>query len=338
MRSSSGGVVSQLLISALKQKLIDGALVTRMRLDNPTLAEAFLARDAKEIVSASGSRYVPVDVNTILREICDQDGRFALVGLPCHVRALRRAQCTKPELRSKIPYLLGLFCGHVPSIRATVSTLRQMGIERSQVTSLTYRGNGWPGFLTISLEDGRRIQLPYKHELYYGGTFLFLSYYPHGCLFCGDVTNEFADVSFGDPWIPGYIRERYGRSLVVTRTVSGENLIAACADDLVLEPIPPEKVVESQKLVLRLKKENLPTMRTVLKRMRIMQHVSGMSVSHGQSVRGLPRPNPLFYAFGLMFWFNVYGFGCQWLKMAFEKLPFQMQRGYMGIMNTLMRS
>ena len=44
---ASGGLVSSLLIFALEEGLIDGALVTRMREDNPLRPEPFIARNER---------------------------------------------------------------------------------------------------------------------------------------------------------------------------------------------------------------------------------------------------------------------------------------------------
>ena len=57
--SSSGGLVTTLLLNALEEGIIDGALVTRMSADIPWMAEAFIARSPKEILSAAGSKYCP---------------------------------------------------------------------------------------------------------------------------------------------------------------------------------------------------------------------------------------------------------------------------------------
>ena len=65
--SASGGIVTQLLISALENHVIDGALVTRMKQDDPLRSEAFIARTKEEVISASKTKYCPVGANNSLR-------------------------------------------------------------------------------------------------------------------------------------------------------------------------------------------------------------------------------------------------------------------------------
>jgi coenzyme F420 hydrogenase subunit beta len=57
--SASGGMVTALLIFALEEGLIDGALVTRMKKDRPLEPEPFIARNREEIIEASKSKYCP---------------------------------------------------------------------------------------------------------------------------------------------------------------------------------------------------------------------------------------------------------------------------------------
>ncbi len=67
--ASSGGLVTQTLIFAIEEGLIDGALVTRMKKDDPLKPEPFIARTKEEIIEALGSKYCPVPANIALKEI-----------------------------------------------------------------------------------------------------------------------------------------------------------------------------------------------------------------------------------------------------------------------------
>ena len=108
--SASGGAVSALLIFALEQGLIDGALVTKMSDKNPLEPEVFMATGKEQIISASKSKYCPVPLNIGLKQIGEQDGRFAVVGLPCHIHGIRKAELLHKDLREKIVLHFGIFC------------------------------------------------------------------------------------------------------------------------------------------------------------------------------------------------------------------------------------
>ncbi|MGB2728538.1 MAG: coenzyme F420 hydrogenase/dehydrogenase beta subunit N-terminal domain-containing protein [Halobacteriota archaeon] len=102
--SASGGLVTQLLIFALEEGIIDGALVTRMKKDNPLEPEPFIARTREEIIEASKSKYCPVPANIALVEILESEEgeKFAVVGLPCHIHGIRKAEQINKSLKEKM--------------------------------------------------------------------------------------------------------------------------------------------------------------------------------------------------------------------------------------------
>jgi coenzyme F420 hydrogenase subunit beta len=112
--SASGGLITQLLIFALEEGIIDGALVTRMKKDNPLEPEPFIARTKGEIIEASKSKYCPVPANIALKEIlASKEGeKFAVVGLSCHIQGIRKAEQINKKLKERIVLHLVLFCNH----------------------------------------------------------------------------------------------------------------------------------------------------------------------------------------------------------------------------------
>lgn len=47
----------------------------------------------------------------MLKFILDHEEIFALVGLPCFVKAIRLAQKNNPKLSKRMKYVIGLACG-----------------------------------------------------------------------------------------------------------------------------------------------------------------------------------------------------------------------------------
>lgn len=163
--SSSGGIVTSLLTFALEEGIIDGALVTRMNKDNPLEPEVILARTKNQIISASKSKYCPVPVNLALEKILEENGRFAIVGLPCHIQGVRKAEMLNEKLKEKIVLHIGLFCTSNVSFLATEFLLEKMGIRKENVAAISYRGKGWPGETSVRLKSGREISVkPYTRH------------------------------------------------------------------------------------------------------------------------------------------------------------------------------
>jgi coenzyme F420 hydrogenase subunit beta len=257
--SASGGLVTSLLIFALEQGFIDGALVTRMKKDNPLAPEPFIARTREDILLALGSKYCPVPANIALREILEGDGKYAVVGLPCHIYGIRKAEAVSKTLRERINLHLGIFCSHTVNFDGTEFLLRKIGIRSEELIEISYRGGGWPGGIGIRLKNEGERFLPNRGSLWnsiFGGFF----FTPSCCLSCGDVTNELADISFGDPWLPEIIKaEHKGKSVVISRSERGEALLHAAnsAGAVELEVSDARDVIRSQKVFLHFKKVNL---------------------------------------------------------------------------------
>jgi len=221
--ASSGGVVTQILISALEEKIINAAIVTRMKKDKPLIPEPFIARTKEEIIEAMGSKYCPVPANIMLREISisKNDEKFAVVGLPCHIAGIRKAEILFPKLKEKIALHVGIFCGAVRSFIGTEFLLKENNVQQKDIVSLKYRGKGWPGYLQIKTRSGKNIILPYTS--YYGGLFG-MFFKNKACLSCNDYSNEFADISCGDAW--GIEKEdSIGTSVIVVRNKNADILL-----------------------------------------------------------------------------------------------------------------
>lgn len=247
-RSSSGGVATGLLLHALESGGIQGAAVARMCADQPLEAEAAWVRTREEVLGAAGSKYCPVAMGEALRKALPAPGRFGLVGLPCHLHGVRKAERAIPRLQNRT-LLIGLFCGYGKTRRVLDHAMRECGVRREDVAKVEFRHGGWPGNLRIECRDGRTAQMPF-------GSWFRRECSPARCTFCCDGCAELADVSCGDAWLPEY-RGRYpGISVVVTRTEAGERAVreAMAAGALALEPVDAEFVVRSQGGMLARKK------------------------------------------------------------------------------------
>ena len=256
--SASGGLVTQLLIFALEEGIIDGALVTRMKKDNPLEPEPFIARTKEEIIEASKSKYCPVPANIALKEILEskEGEKFAIVGLPCHINGVRKAEQINKNLKEKISLHIGIFCGHTPNFLGTEFLMNKLGIKKEDVKNLSYRGEGWPGSMKISLESGELLLLLPD---YWGGLFDLHFFTPSRCLLCSDGTCELADISFGDAWLPELSDDKIGKSIIISKSEIGGKLLHTMKlkNEIELNETAAKKVIQSQAGMLYFKKKNL---------------------------------------------------------------------------------
>ncbi len=242
--SASGGLVTALLVSALEEGLIDGALVTRMRPEKPLEPEPFIARTKEEIVAAARSKYCPVAANAALKTILEADGRFAVVGLPCHIQGIRKAEQHIPKLKERIRYRISIACSLDYSFLGTERFLRGIGIAPESVETLEYRGRGWPGSMRIRAKDGTDTIVPLADFYAKLGPFSL-----GRCTLCSDMLGELSDLSCGDAWVPEAVRtDKIGSSFVITRTPEAEEFLelAASQEAVELSELSLEPLLTSQ--------------------------------------------------------------------------------------------
>lgn len=249
--STSGGSVTALLSYLFENRLIQGALVTKSHSTNPLETESFIARSVDDLYSASTTRYCPTAPNTVLSQILRENGVFAVVGLPCHIHGIRKAEQLYPTLRSKILLHIGLFCSGVPTFKGTYELLRQLGLERSAIKEFQYRV-GWPSTTVITLENGRTLRHRFLDTLLSKtwGLRFFLS--PR-CTLCFDALNELADIAFGDAHLPRTDNSSLFRSIMITRTPQADQVLKRASTHIHSEAVTPVIVAQTQHGALRFK-------------------------------------------------------------------------------------
>ncbi len=247
--SASGGLITALLIFAIEEGIIDGALVTKMSDAHPLEPEVFIARTKDELISASKSKYCPVPANIVLKTILKENGRFATVGLPCHIQGIRKAQIINRRLAKKIILHLGLFCNHAPTFSATTYLLQRMNVKKDDVKKIDYRGEGWPGGISITLKNGEK-RFMQEFNPFYWGHVLQTYFLTTRCILCNDKACELSDISFGDAW--HLSNSKIGESVIVSRNNFGEELLqkAEIKKEIEIEKINCRKIIESQRLDL----------------------------------------------------------------------------------------
>lgn len=250
--SSSGGLAATLLLSLLEEGMISGAVVVSDNPKDPLRPLMTFVRGEEEIRKAMGSRYCPVEPRLKVKDMISEEGKIAVVGLPCHIWAFRKLEEVDEKLKEKILIHLGLFCGKSPNFYATAYFLRKVaGEDEGNVAKVAYRGRGWPGKITVITKQGNNFTFEY-------GDWINFSYYPHffpvRCVLCYDITNQLADISVGDAW--GLAHDNVGTSVIITRTNMGERILQhLCRDGrIILREVSPEHVSKGQGLDVKVRR------------------------------------------------------------------------------------
>ena len=221
---ASGGVLTQVLIHLLEQKLIDAAVVVRQGVPTPEQARAVFATTREEILAAAQSVYIPVSTLDKLREF--RPGlRYAMTCLPDQAAALRVLQQAGDARALQVCYVLGPYTGTAMYPAAIRSFLRSCGVAaQDTITSLKWRAGEWPGYLEIKTASRRVIR---SNKFYYN--YLIPFFITRTSLLSMDFANEFCDLSVGDAWSPRLEKAGGGHSVISTRTRAMEEIVANMA-------------------------------------------------------------------------------------------------------------
>ncbi|TFW16416.1 hypothetical protein E4L98_23610 [Duganella callida] len=245
---SSGGAISALLSYLLESGKVDYVLHIGASLREPLVNEIKLSTNRAEVLANAGSRYAPSAPLTAIDALLARPGRFAFVGKPCDVAALRKYAAHNPQVGEKVPYMLSFMCAGVPSMKGTEAILQRFEVQPAEVRSFAYRGNGWPGMTRVETHAGAVHETDYATSW---GTVL-NRHLQARCKICPDGIGEFADVVCADAWYgkDGYpdFAEQEGRSLVLSRTGAGERLLdeAVAAGYLAVAPLAVAEIRKMQ--------------------------------------------------------------------------------------------
>jgi len=264
MEGSSGGMVSWVATELLKSGLVDG--VAHVYATAPEEGEKFfryrISRTEHEIREGAKSRYYPIELSEVLATIKNEPGTYAVIGIPCFIKAIHLLRMQDAVLHDRIRYTLGLFCGHMKSARFVESFAWQMNVPIADVRQVDFRTKNpdrpasWYN-AQLTMKDGSTVSKDWWH-LADGdwGAGYFMN---EACNFCDDVVAETADVSFGDAWVEPYSSDGRGTNVVVTRSPTIDQLIKSAIADgrLDLDVVDNEFVVNTQAAGFRQRREGL---------------------------------------------------------------------------------
>lgn len=267
LAGASGGMVSLVLMHLLKMGQIDAAVVTGFNNKGGPLFKMKTVSTAEEILDAAKSKYYPTTCSAVIKEMMSTSKRYAFVGLPCQIYGLRMLQDRWPDKLSNLVYVLGLTCGQNKSALFTDFLIRTLGVSPENVTRIDYRakmGEKRSNNFHFCIEEKKADKLVSRSLPFlasaYGKMWVQHAFTIGACKYCGDVFSELADASFMDAWLPECIGNYKGESIVISRKREVSVIIEEMQllGDCYLEQINDDKVIKSQKGVIRYKRDLLP--------------------------------------------------------------------------------
>jgi len=262
-QGSSGGMVSWVAARLLETGAADAvAHVEPAAPESGALFRYRLSREVGELSRGAKSRYYPVELSHVVRRIREAPGRYAIVGIPCFIKAVHLLRRSDPVLRERVTHTLGLFCGHMKSAAFVQSFAWQLGTAMEDVAAVDYRikdqgrpANWYRAHLTLKDGSSRAEDWWHLADGDWGAGFFQNS----ACNVCDDVVAETADVAFGDAWVEPFSSDGRGTNVVIARTPEMRALIerGIAEGQLDLDPVDADFIVRTQAAGLRHRREGL---------------------------------------------------------------------------------
>lgn len=231
-RASSGGMITGLAVYLLEKNLVDGIIQIRADPSVPYHTEVVCNYKPEDVIRCCGSRYSQSSLLGDISKLIKPNEKYAFIGKPCDVRALRNLMNIKGIFSDNILYLLSFFCAGTPTDRANIKLLNALGCTKDHCVELCYRGNGWPGRTFAIDSTGKKCSMEYEVSwMNILGRDIRKS-----CRFCFDGIGEAADVSAGDFWNldknnkPDFCEDD-GQNVVFSWTETGSDLLRNAQKD-----------------------------------------------------------------------------------------------------------
>lgn len=230
--ATDGGVVTALLMYALKKHLIQAAVV--LKKIGLFSREPIIATTPAELLDAAGSHFeesLHLDVigrkyttfAPTAREVKNLKKRnlerIALVGTPCQIYTIRKMQLLNVIPADAIHFTIGLFCmeNFAFDKKALKKIEKKLKIKLNNVTKLNIKDD-----VVLQTEHGETIHVPFKAVDEIARP---------ACFACPDFANDYADISCGG------LGSLDGFTTSIIRTGLGEKIYNGAKQSHLIEEI-----------------------------------------------------------------------------------------------------
>lgn len=255
---SSGGFGSWVQRELLAKGHVDylvNVAATSDRGENGLLFSYRIVSSVAEVREGAKSKYYPIELSGVLKRIKESEGRYAVVGVPCFIKALRLLAAKDAIIKDRIHFYIGLVCGHLKSTRFAESFAWEMGIPPRHLQSFDFRkklddrpASEYAVEATGATTDGTIVtrSQPTRELVGHNWGHGFFKY--KACDYCDDVLAEAADITIGDAWLPEYKKDPKGTNILVTRNATMQALLddARTEGRIAIQEISADRAAASQ--------------------------------------------------------------------------------------------
>ena len=247
-QSTSGGFASWVALKLLEREDVDGVVHVKASPHSKQLFEYSMSLTNEEVSQGATSKYYPIELSQIIKQVKKTNKRFVFVGIPCFIKAIRLFAEHDESFKKQVAYTIGIVCGHLKSTWFTDAMTMELGLNPDELTHFEYRikVDGEPssefGVQAHTKDTSRYALASSLHVSDWGqGPFQLKA-----CDYCDDVLAELADVTCGDAWLPKYESDHRGASIMIVRHPVIMQLLKTYQDELTTEVCSLDEIYATQ--------------------------------------------------------------------------------------------
>ncbi|EOA6595910.1 TPA: Coenzyme F420 hydrogenase/dehydrogenase, beta subunit C-terminal domain [Vibrio vulnificus] len=266
---SSGGFGTWILNELISTKVVDAVIHVRESVSGSSMIFEFsISTSLSELQSGASSKYYPVSLDEVLRTVKESNLSFAIIAVPCFVRAIRNLQKIDEDF-SRIKIIGSLYCGHLKTENYSRYIADSIKYDHGELYGIKYR-----------VKADNELSSNYKTEIITSegkfsafrqsirGTNWGLGLFKYkSCDFCEDISGELADFSLGDAWLPKYEKDDLGTNVIVVRHPLIHQLLKSAGKRLNIDHITEKELFQTQAGGYRHKREGIHVRNALLKLM-----------------------------------------------------------------------
>ncbi len=262
MRSSSGGLTTWVLSRLLETGAIDGVVHVGAA-EGAELFEYAVSHTTEQLQANRKSQYYNCEFSQVVAELKGNGKRYAFVGVPCYVKAMRLLALNDPQLGAQFVFFVALVCGHMKTKAFAQLLAWQCGIAPDELARVDFRvKEGTPrsdDYRFAAWRHGSTEPVVRRTRELYGHNWGHAMFQLRACDHCDDIFGEAADICLGDAWLPRYVGDPRGTNVLVNRHPLLEQLLreGASAGAIQLDDLSLADMVRSQEGNFRHRREGL---------------------------------------------------------------------------------
>lgn len=265
VNGASGGLATWTLETLLRQGTVDRVICASPNPDPEKLFRYAVVDTPEQLRACAKSCYYPLEMSEVVQYAMANEGRYAVVGLPCFLKAIRLAEMRNPRLRERIVFHAGLVCGKLPGKSFAEYVIKLAGGDLSKVEQISFREkhgsvNACDMIFTYRYRAGSDQPDGSVHwDDGYGQAWNSGCFKNNACNYCDDIFAEVADCVFMDAWLRPYLEDPKGTSFVLARTKQADDLLrfGISHGELALSEASIDRCIMSQAVVVQSKRRSL---------------------------------------------------------------------------------